>query len=170
MTEVVRRLDAIEAAWSVCDDLVGGLPTTLVHADYTGKNLRHRALESEPAVVPFDWDMSGWGAPSATWRRSISAHTSSTPDPSGAGVPRILDRLADLGRAFGLVVAIGWEVPGLQIGGRAGIWRASPPSMSDSAAPSSGSAWRPQGRPDAGWASPRHLNALDVTTSSTSTG
>jgi Ser/Thr protein kinase RdoA (MazF antagonist) len=116
LSDAIGRLDAVEAVWPFCLEMVADLPTTLVHGDFVGKNLRRRGDGTEPGVVPFDWDMSGWGAPIRDLAAvDLGAYLDAARPFWGDRAPD-LGRLADLGRMFGLVAAIGWEVPGLQFG------------------------------------------------------
>jgi aminoglycoside phosphotransferase (APT) family kinase protein len=114
--DVIRRLDVVMAGWDRCADALADLPTTLVHADYVGKNLRRRRGPGEPDVLPFDWEMSGWGPPLRDLAfLDLGAYLGGARSVWGRRAAD-LDELADIGRLFGLVAAIAWEVPGLETG------------------------------------------------------
>jgi aminoglycoside phosphotransferase (APT) family kinase protein len=113
--DVVRRLDMVEGAWDAIADDVEGLPSTLVHADLVSKNLRIRQDQhGSRSIVAFDWEMCGWGIPLRDLAPiDVGAYTA-VAGRSWGGRARDLGHLADLGRLFGLLAAIEWEMPGLQ--------------------------------------------------------
>lgn len=57
------QLDFIEAKWDLIVQLASTLPHTLVHGDFTNKNIRIRHSGSEIYLIPFDWELSGRGMP-----------------------------------------------------------------------------------------------------------
>jgi aminoglycoside phosphotransferase (APT) family kinase protein len=113
---LVSRLDAVEGCWESVVGSVAGLPTTLVHGDYVAKNLRLRGAGVARSTVPFDWEMGGWGVPLRDLSLiDLGTYVDIARPFWGPRAPE-LDRLADIGRLLGLVVAVSWEVPGLQSG------------------------------------------------------
>src|SRR4029079_13238288 len=113
--ELVRRLDAIEAAWDAVADTSGGLPSTLVHADFVGKNLRIKhGVDGTPSIVAFDWEMSGWGVPLRDLALvDIGAYAFAARSVWGERSGD-LGRLAEIGRVCSLLASIEWEMPGLR--------------------------------------------------------
>ena len=61
--EIRARLDDLAAHWSRVEAVCGPMPQTLVHGDFTGKNIRLRPADGDTAVVVFDWEHAGWGTP-----------------------------------------------------------------------------------------------------------
>src|SRR3989454_2522173 len=61
--EIHARLDDLAAHWSRVEAVCGPMPQTLVHGDFTGKNIRLRPADGDTAVVVFDWEHAGWGTP-----------------------------------------------------------------------------------------------------------
>lgn len=109
-----RRLDVIDAAWPQVVDGLDELPQSLVHGDFVRKNMRLRPGVDGPSIVAFDWEMGGWGVPLVDLGSiDLGAYLSEAGPFWGADSAR-LERLADLGRMFGLISAIGWEVPYLE--------------------------------------------------------
>src|SRR5437667_217339 len=61
--EIRARLDDLAAHWSRVDAICSRMPQTLVHGDFSGKNMRLRSADGDTAVVVFDWEHAGWGVP-----------------------------------------------------------------------------------------------------------
>jgi hypothetical protein len=40
-----------------------GIPSTLVHGDFSPKNVHIRAGNASVDVLPLDWETAGWGVP-----------------------------------------------------------------------------------------------------------
>src|SRR5262249_9740450 len=62
---VVRQCEVVAGHWGRVQGLCEGMPRTFIHGDFAPKNIRVRAGQSEPALVPFDWGRAGWGVPAA---------------------------------------------------------------------------------------------------------
>ena len=43
------------------------MPFTVVHGDFTEKNIRVRTTGTGIAILPFDWGNAGWGFQLLTW-------------------------------------------------------------------------------------------------------
>src|SRR5881296_3551681 len=61
--EIRVRLDDLAAHWSRMEAICSRIPQTLVHGDFSGKNMRLRPADGDTAVVVFDWEHAGWGTP-----------------------------------------------------------------------------------------------------------
>jgi len=61
--EIRVRLDDLAAHWSRMEAICSRIPQTLVHGDFSGKNMRLRSADGDTAVVVFDWEHAGWGVP-----------------------------------------------------------------------------------------------------------
>ena len=96
-----------EARWSRIVASCERMPSTLVHADFVGENVRVRDDGHGLMLLPFDWGTSGWGIPA----RDLvgldigdyhAAVRERWPDVSVAD----LQRLARVGRLFRRIAAI----------------------------------------------------------------
>lgn len=53
----------LEARWDEIEAFCEMVPETLVHNDFSGKNVHVRDTNSGPVLLVFDWEMSGRGVP-----------------------------------------------------------------------------------------------------------
>ena len=60
---VLQTLKAVEAQWGWIEQLCAGMPRTLVHGDFVGKNIGVRSQDGGVVLLPFDWGQAGWGPP-----------------------------------------------------------------------------------------------------------
>jgi hypothetical protein len=112
---ILSESDAITTSWSRLEACCDGMPRGLVHGDFVPKNLGVRAGSAGPVLLPFDWEVAGWGVP--------AADLAECPDLRAYGAlvgpywPHVtfeeLRRLAGCGRVFRLVAAISWASWGL---------------------------------------------------------
>jgi ATP-binding cassette subfamily B protein len=116
--DVAAQWDRLEAA---CD----GVPQTLVHGDFSEKNLRVRSANGNATVVVFDWEDAGWGVPAADLAQlslpfsklsanpDIPTYWSTIRDrwPNASAVE--LQRLAYCGTVFRALAGLYWDVPNL---------------------------------------------------------
>jgi hypothetical protein len=122
LENILAQFEILESCWSQVERFCEGLPRTIVHGDFTGKNLRVRAGPAGIAFLPFDWEMAGWGVPAADLAQSAQLRTggfSANPDivtywsvvrdhwPS-LDLPTI-QRLANCGKAFRCLAAVNWK-------------------------------------------------------------
>ena len=115
--DIVRRLEIIAAAWGRVTDGLDDLPWTVVHGDLVAKNMRYRGAADDLSLVIFDWDMAGWGPPVRDLALVDLGAYLETARPLWDGRIDGLGRSADIGRLFGLIEAMGWEMPRLRLGG-----------------------------------------------------
>lgn len=129
---VLSQLDGVESRWGEVESCCSGLPRTLVHGDFVGRNLRVRAGPEGAFVLPFDWELAGWGVPAADLARPAAPSTRfpasrpywirgapASPDLAiyGAAVrrrwpeldPRTVSRLAKCGTTYRCLAALEWE-------------------------------------------------------------
>jgi aminoglycoside phosphotransferase (APT) family kinase protein len=74
----------IEARWSEVDDFYRQMPSTLIHGDFAGRNIRYRPAATGSAVVtlwPFDWEDAAWGPPALDLIRSSPRSICSAANP-----------------------------------------------------------------------------------------
>ncbi len=100
---IISDFDALEEGWNELLRFCGRLPRTLVHGDFSGRNIRIRASVNSrglPILVAFDWAEAGWGVPPVDilgrYRHGVSH--SGEPD---------LD-------AYWLVVRKLWKIPSIE--------------------------------------------------------
>ena len=116
LCSLAARLDLLAARWGEVEQFCDGLPRTLVHGDFTRKNLRVRTGGGGLTLLPFDWgETAGWAVPAADLgspaRPDLDAYGSVLRD-HGAG-PQDLRRLASVGKVFRYLAAIDWAARGL---------------------------------------------------------
>jgi aminoglycoside phosphotransferase (APT) family kinase protein len=61
--QILLDLAGIEARWGSIEEICRDSPSTLVHGDLAPKNLRFRMKDGKVSVLPFDWEIAGWGVP-----------------------------------------------------------------------------------------------------------
>ena len=83
--KLVRQCDVLESRWDEVQSACEGVPSTLVHCDFVPKNICVRSSHGRKVLLPFDWEIAGWGNPAAD-----IAHLIATP-----GAPRSKSRLVD---------------------------------------------------------------------------
>ena len=83
------------------------VPSTLVHADFVGENVRVRDDGAGLALLPFDWGTSGWGVPARDLVGvDIEAYYAGVREGWPAMRERDLRRLARVGRLFRKIAAV----------------------------------------------------------------
>jgi ATP-binding cassette subfamily B protein len=119
------RLDNLAAHWNRCEEICAGVPKTLVHGDFNGKNMRLRSKNGSTTVVVFDWEDAGWGVPVVDLAQMTvpSGRLSANPDiPTYTSIvrerwpessPEAWRRLAYCGTVFRTLTALYWEVQNL---------------------------------------------------------
>src|SRR5215217_3915653 len=71
LESIVSRFEVLESCWGKVERFCDSMPKTLIHSDFQGKNMRIRHDATGPALLPFDWEMSGWGVPAADLAQGI---------------------------------------------------------------------------------------------------
>jgi len=80
---LLGRLDDLAARWHLVEDVCHGVPPTLVHGDFNGRNMRLRSVGEEPTITVFDWEDAGWGVPAVDLAQQLtvsSGQLSANPD------------------------------------------------------------------------------------------
>jgi hypothetical protein len=115
LQSIVSRLDVLEACWSKVERFCDSMPKTLIHGDFQGKNMRIRHDQSGVALLPFDWEMSGWGTPAADLAQGINQQVDlaiywSVVRQSWPHLEvRDMQRMANLGSIFWELSTISWR-------------------------------------------------------------
>ena len=122
---VLARFDQLDEHWDRLERACTGLPQTLVHGDFSWKNLRVQASPAGPQIAAFDWTDSGRGVPTADLAQVVSTMSrfnsrfSASPDlATYLSVVRErwpdcdredVERLANCGGVFRALAAIEWD-------------------------------------------------------------
>src|SRR6266478_1214394 len=118
---LVARFDELDEDWDRLARASTGLPPTLIHGDFNGKNLRMQASPQGLRVGAFDWEDAGWAVPAVDLAQAVdpSCHISASPDLATYwAVVRErwqhcdqadIARLATCGAVWRAVAAITWE-------------------------------------------------------------
>jgi ATP-binding cassette subfamily B protein len=118
---LIARLDELEEGWGLLEEGCDGVPKTLVHGDFNGKNMRLRSAQDGIAILVYDWEDAGWGVPAADLAQLVmpSSRLSANPDLSAywsvvgeqwhdSGLPTVR-RLGHCGTVFRAVAAVDWD-------------------------------------------------------------
>jgi ATP-binding cassette, subfamily B, bacterial len=118
---LLARLDDLTARWHLVESVCRGVPATLVHGDFNGRNMRLRTVGEESTITVFDWEHAGWGVPAVDLAQQLtvpSGHLSAHPDlPSYWSAVRerwpdlssdACRRLAYCGTVFRALSAMSW--------------------------------------------------------------
>jgi hypothetical protein len=115
LESLVSRFDVLESCWSTVERFCDRMPKTLVHSDFQGKNMRIRHDQTGIALLPFDWEMSGWGAPAADLAQGIRQQVDLAIYWSVVRQfwphldVRDIQRMANLGSIFWELATISWK-------------------------------------------------------------
>jgi ATP-binding cassette, subfamily B, bacterial len=118
---LMARFEDLEEHWDRMLDACSGLAPTLVHGDFSAKNVRVQSDADPPSLVVFDFEDAGWGVPAAdlaqmvlsssrisanadlpTYRATLAEHG---PAPDLADI----ERLAHCGSVLRSVAALEWD-------------------------------------------------------------
>jgi ATP-binding cassette, subfamily B, bacterial len=58
---LLARLDDLAGHWDRLEAIRHGVPPTLVHGDFNGRNIRLANERGEATIAVFDWEVAGWG-------------------------------------------------------------------------------------------------------------
>jgi ATP-binding cassette, subfamily B, bacterial len=132
--QILLDLAGIEARWESIEEICRDSPSTLVHGDLVPRNLRFRMKDGKVLVLPFDWEIAGWGVPavdlevlrgSGQWGQvgfglagpddsAVHAYVSAV----RATWPQMdverIQRLASIGYVFRLLASVHWAAQGLR--------------------------------------------------------
>src|SRR5712691_8639241 len=118
---IVCHCDRLETLWQPIERFCERMPRTLFHGDLASKYVCVRAEETGQSLLVMDWETAGWGIPAADLAQfplershyislslDLEAYwTVVQPWWPNVGLPD-LRRLAELGKAFRLIVALAW--------------------------------------------------------------
>src|SRR5881296_3809667 len=118
---LLARLDDLAARWHLVEGVCRGVPATLVHGDFNGRNMRLRTVGNDATITVFDWEDAGWGVPAVDLAQQLtvpSGQLSANPDVGSYwsagrdGWPDLSSeacrRLAYCGTVFRTLSAMSW--------------------------------------------------------------
>jgi ATP-binding cassette, subfamily B, bacterial len=116
---IISTCEFVEHEWQRVERFCQDIPTTLVHGDFVGKNVRLRSGATGIEVLPFDWEHAGRGVPAVDLAQAAFSSTTFLANPDLAdywvatqwteiGYEAVL-RLANYGTVFRCLAALNWE-------------------------------------------------------------
>ncbi len=111
LTRLLALCDCCEENWRAFEIICQVTPDTLAHGDVKARNLRVRTRDHEPELLLFDWETAGWGTPAVDLAKcpDLDGYRSAAGDYCPRVARNDIERLADVGTAFGRLAAIDWE-------------------------------------------------------------
>jgi len=121
LDELLEQFDELDEHWDRLERDCSGLPPTLIHGDFNGKNLRVQTAPSGPQLVAFDWADAGLAVPAVDLAQvaTPSFRMSASPDlATYCSVMRRrwpecdhadIERLANCGAVFRALAVITWD-------------------------------------------------------------
>jgi ATP-binding cassette, subfamily B, bacterial len=116
---IILTCDFVESNWTSVDEFCRDMPTTLVHGDFVGKNVRMRSGATGIEVLPFDWEHAGRGVPAVDLAQAAFSSTTFLANPDLADYwittqwtdvgYEAVRRLATYGTVFRCLAALHWE-------------------------------------------------------------
>jgi Phosphotransferase enzyme family len=114
LESLVSRFDVLESCWSKVERFCDSIPKTLVHGDFQGWNMRIRHDQTGRTLLPFDWEMSGWGVPTdlaqgTKQQVDLAIYWSIVRQFWPHLDVRDMERMANLGKIFWELATISWK-------------------------------------------------------------
>src|SRR5262245_34022806 len=118
---ILSQCAILESRWNQVERLCEGMPCTVVHGDFTEKNIRVRTTGTEIAILPFDWGNAGWGVPAIDLAQSPLPFIGFTGNPDIAAYWEVvrdhwpsfdlqtIQQWANLATIFRALTAINWN-------------------------------------------------------------
>jgi hypothetical protein len=108
----------LESDWHQVEALCRTMPSTLVHGDFVGKNIRLQKDGQGLTVLAFDWEWAGWGTPivdlaQTTANPDVHAYWTTVHEAWPAVELDTIERLAIVGTILRLLASIDWVAGGL---------------------------------------------------------
>lgn len=121
LENLVARLHELEAGWALLEEACTGVPHTLVHGDFSAKNLRVRPSSGGAALAAFDWEDAGWGVPAPDLAQRVvpGSRHGANPDLEAyhavvreswpSVTPDAIRRLGHCGAVFRALASMDWD-------------------------------------------------------------
>jgi len=117
MQAIISHYDLLETHWGELEEVCEAAPPAVVHGDFVIKNVRVRSTPSGPALLVFDWELSGWGTPAADLAQftggmvspDLAAYRSARTAAGCLLNAQDLERLSACGEFFRLIDEVAWE-------------------------------------------------------------
>jgi hypothetical protein len=126
LKSIISQCDLLEWRWSQVEKCCEGMPPTLVHGDFSPKNVYVRADQAGIGLFPLDWETAGWGIPAADLAPSrgllpahqvdITVYWSIARECWPSLDIQVIQRLVKVGRIFRRLAAINWSSVSLTFG------------------------------------------------------
>jgi hypothetical protein len=125
LPRILSYLEELEVQWRQLESLCGVMPSTLVHSDFSGKNIRLQTNHREVEVLAFDWESAGWGYAAADLAQSppglerfsanpdIDAYWQVARDAWSDIARDEIEQFVQVGTLLRMVTAIKWVASGL---------------------------------------------------------
>jgi thiamine kinase-like enzyme len=110
LESIISLLNILKLRWKEVEQFFDQIPRTLVHCDFVSKNVRIRNEPAGEALMPFDWESAGWGAPAIDIKDvDISTYWSAINNVWPNINLQIIQELAFFGNLFQYLAAINWD-------------------------------------------------------------
>src|SRR5439155_19469965 len=121
LDRLLDQFDALDEPWGRLERDCSGLPPTLIHGDFNGKNLRVQTAPSGPRVVAFDWADAGLAVPAVDLAQVATPSFRMSASPDLAAYRSVvherwpecdqadIERLANCGAVFRALAVITWD-------------------------------------------------------------
>ena len=121
LDNLLGQFDQLDEHWDRLEQVCIGLPPTLIHGDFNGKNLRVRQSSDGCQLLVFDWEDAGRGVPSIDLAQAVSpaCRIAAMPDLATYGAvardrwPTCghadIERLAYCGTVFRALAVLAWD-------------------------------------------------------------
>jgi aminoglycoside phosphotransferase (APT) family kinase protein len=118
---LLGRFEQLDEDWERIEAASMGLPPTLVHGDFNGKNVRVQASSDGPRLVVFDWEDAGRGVPAIDLAQVIAPSCRIAASPDLATYWSVvreqwpecdladIERVATCGAVFRALAVIAWD-------------------------------------------------------------
>jgi aminoglycoside phosphotransferase (APT) family kinase protein len=115
---VAGLCDQVESKWEQVQRVCERMPSTLVHGDFRPKNLRVRRHQTDIVLLPYDWEITGWGIPVADLAPSrrryqdmqvdLAVYSAVIRDYWGDVDISVIRQMSEVGLLFRRLAAIDW--------------------------------------------------------------
>jgi ATP-binding cassette subfamily B protein len=121
LDELLEQFDELDEHWDRLERDCSGLPSTLIHGDFNGKNLRVQTAPSGPQLVAFDWADAGLAVPAVDLAQVATPSFRMSASPDVATYWSVVrerwpecdhadvERLANCGAVFRALAVITWD-------------------------------------------------------------